>query len=200
MEQENAGLGLNDNINETTLLSEEINNIDVHMLKNTEYGAIVLFGASDYGKQGENKEDRYMSEGATSGTEVQASTTGNRYGVYELGYSVLDNVGNRYMNNTNQYEWVAGGTDKTISGAFPNIDARYIDRYTDQESSEKVGDATVETKGWHSSVATWFTKLDYGMIRGNREFGYYSGAASNYPSTTSSNNFARASIVIGEGF
>ena len=190
MEQENAGLGLNDNINETTLLSEEINNIDVHMLKNTEYGAIVLFGASDYGKQG-NGANRYMHTGATSGTEVQASSTGNRYGVYELGYYIYTSGGS--INNSTP-EWVAGGTDKTLSSNLPNIDNRYIDRY--EATNTKVGDATMETYGWHNSSSSWISN-GYLFARGSVATFDYLSFAANSPSYT---YHARASIVIGEGF
>ena len=101
MESSGNGMGLKETIDTTTgLATTEANNIDVHMLKNTEYGAIVLLGASDYGKQGTDITDRRMDKGAISGTSAQASTTGNKYGIYEVGYYNMDPV------QTN-WEWVA---------------------------------------------------------------------------------------------
>ena len=135
MEGSGQGMGLNETINTSTCLATSTsNNIDVHMLKNTEYGAIVLLGASDYGKQGSG-EARYMAKGATTttGTDVKASSTGNVYGIYELGYYDMN------VSNTN-FEWVAGG----LGTFLVNIAPRYKNVYTTSEDSAKAGDATYE--------------------------------------------------------
>lgn len=123
MEGSGQGLGLSENINTSTLLSTtDSNNIDVHLQKNTEYGAVLLLGASDYGKQGATKEERYMNTGATIGTAKQASTTGNRYGVYEMGYADMT------TSKSTAYEWTAGGLklDAVFGGG---ISSRYFDQY-----------------------------------------------------------------------
>ena len=103
-QKESSGkcMGLNEEIDTTTgLATTKANDIDVHLLKNTEYGAILILGASDYGKQGTDITARRMDRGTTSGTDVQASTTGNKYGIYEMGYYNM-NVG--YHNND---KWTA---------------------------------------------------------------------------------------------
>ncbi len=192
MEETGQVMGLNETINEDTLLSDISNNIDVHLLKNTEYGAIVLLGASNYGKQGTG-ENRYIDEGetTTTGKEVKASTTGNVSGIYEIGYSSMStsSVG---------YEWVAGGLDNFLSEEIPNLAPRYINRYTDSEDSAKVGDATVEggikMGGWHGGNITWVTWRTPGFNRGNYA-AFYVGTSYN-----TSGAYARAAVVSGTGF
>ena len=186
MESSGKGMGLKETINTTTgLATTEANNIDVHLLKNTEYGAIVLLGASDYGKQGTDITARRMDKGATSGTDVQASTTGNKYGIYEIGYISMITG-----NNTN-YEWTAGGGTSFLSG----IASRYINRYTTADSSARAGDATVETKNWHGSIfANWLSDAYSGFIHGDR------GAFSFVSYSESGSYYARAGVVVGTGF
>ena len=185
MESSGKGMGLKETINTTTgLATTEANNIDVHLLKNTEYGAIVLLGASDYGKQGTDITARRMDKGATSGTDVQASTTGNKYGIYEMGYFNMD------ISKTS-YEWVAGGIPIFLSG----IASRYINRYTVDKTTARDGDATVETQYWHgSNGANWMTSTTYpGFARGS--VGTFSfdcvGELGSF--------FARTGVVVGVG-
>ena len=70
MEETGGTLGLTDSINSTDLTSngESSNNIDIHMQKNTEYGAMAILSASSYGNQ------NVIANGET--------TTGNETGVY----------------------------------------------------------------------------------------------------------------------
>ena len=49
MQASGGCLGLTDTINSTGLLSNNTN-LDIHMEKNTEYGAMILLSASDYRK------------------------------------------------------------------------------------------------------------------------------------------------------
>ncbi len=186
MESTDGELGLLEEINEDTLVATtDSNNIDVHLLKNTEYGAILLLGASDYGKQGASIEDRYMDAGETTVlTGVQASTTGNRYGIYEMGYYSMT------LNPYNPNEWVAAGLDTFL----PNIASRYIDRYTLETASAKPGDATVETDQWHgSSSGNWVTSSNPGFRRGYSGAFYFNGSAS-------VSGYGRAGVVVGAGF
>ena len=69
MEQLGGTLGLSDTINTTNLTSTktESNGIDIHMEKNTEYGAIAILSASAYGNP--NK------------VESGQTTTGNKSGI-----------------------------------------------------------------------------------------------------------------------
>lgn len=68
MESPGGALGLNETVNQTGLTSTTgSNNLDIHMQKNTEYGAMVLLSASSYGKPDK------VNNGET--------TTGNKTGV-----------------------------------------------------------------------------------------------------------------------
>lgn len=184
-ESSGKGMGLNEEIDTTTgLATTKTNDIDVHLLKNTEYGAILILGASDYGKQGTDITARRMDRGAISGTDVQASTTGNKYGIYEIGYynmTVSYNAG---------YEWVAGGETTFLSG----IALRYINKYMPSTTSSRVGDATLETQKWHGSAQAYMVSSNsYGIVRG------YDGAFSYGQGAMSSTYFAREGIINGEG-
>lgn len=76
MESLGGTLGLTETINTTTLLpTSESNNLDIHMEKNTEYGAIAILSASSYGNP--NK----INDGQTS--------TGNKTGIVFNGNRLL---------------------------------------------------------------------------------------------------------------
>lgn len=188
MESAGQGLGLKETINtKTGLATSKSNNIDVHMQKNTEYGAILLLGASDYGKQGSSIEARRMDKGATtiSGTDVKATTTGNVTGIYEMGYY---NMNISYT----MWEWTAG----SISSFFSSIAPRYWNIYTTSRSSAKVGDATEETSKWHKSYgADWCDSTYPCTQRGyNGTFAYSANNEYN-----GGKLYARAAIVSGVG-
>lgn len=194
MEEANGGMGLSEKVGNDGLATTEANDVDVHLLKNTEYGAIVLLGASDYGKQGAvggTGQDRWMTQGGTqtSGTATNlATTTGNVTGIYEVGY--------RDMNlSTPQVEWVAGG----LNTFLPNFASRYINRYTTSEDSALPGDATVETKGWHATATNfyWVNSSNPVFMRGGAN-AYY-GAFCTGRSNVTYGDDARAGVVCGSG-
>ena len=71
METTGDGLGLSETLNGTTLLAtSESNNLDSHMMKSTEYGAIAILSASGYGNSKKLQDSKIKS------------TTGNETGVY----------------------------------------------------------------------------------------------------------------------
>ncbi len=78
MENVNEAMGLSEERN-ASLTSTKSNNIDVHFMKSTEYGAIAILSASGYGN--------------SSNEKVITSTTGNNTGM---------------IINTGYYEWVSG--------------------------------------------------------------------------------------------
>ena len=143
METGQGSMGLNETLNGNLTASSESNNIDVHMMRSTEYGAIAILSASGYGNP------QTLQNSSTK------TTTGNKTGVYFSG---------------NNYEFVAGGLS---GSAYNGVDKRYYDAYGTNNSSSydydtnksnaKVGDAlgdgTTANKGcakWHSaSNADW---------------------------------------------
>lgn len=101
METLGGGLGLSETINATGLRATSAsNNVDVHMQKNTEYGALIILSASNYGKPDK------INNGQT--------TTGNSTGV---------------VMNINK-EWVSAGAGITKSTTWKNAVARYKNTYT----------------------------------------------------------------------
>lgn len=67
MEELGGAMGLSENVDSNLTSSNGSNNIDVHMQKNTEYGALAILSASSYGNPGK------VNDGET--------TTGNATGV-----------------------------------------------------------------------------------------------------------------------
>ena len=110
MEETNGAMGLSESLN-LDLTSKESNNIDVHMMRTTEYGAIAILSASGYGNS------------KTLQNSSIKTTTGNKTGVYFTGTT---------------WEWNAGGLQNSI---FGGVNAKYYDSYTGSSSSAKVGDA-----------------------------------------------------------
>ena len=143
METSGGTLGLTDSINQTNLTSsaETSNNLDIHMEKNTEYGAMAILSASSYGKPDK------INDGET--------TTGNKSGIYininkewvsagSLTYlSRYVNANSRYKNYyTDSYVakqgdaiaetagWHGSGASTWLSGIGPNYDAGLLRAYS----------------------------------------------------------------------
>lgn len=137
MEKVGEALGLSETIDGTTLLStSESNNLDSHMIKSTEFGAIAILSASGYGNPNILK------------NSTMQTTTGNETGVY-ITYSTY---------STNEENVAAG----TLGRIFGGVDGRYYDEYTTTQDSAKVGDAlgTATTvnpgcRGWHTAYSGW---------------------------------------------
>ena len=167
MEAKNGGMGLNEVIDNTTgLPTTASNGIDVHLQKNTEYGAAILLGASDYGKQGAvggTSSTRWMDQGnkTITGTDIKASSTGNVTGIYDLAAQ-------------SNWEWTSGGKTEFLS----NIAPRYRDIY-EKDQEGKAGDATIEGginlgTTWHGSSAGYFATGSRGFIRGYSSYCVFS--------------------------
>lgn len=101
METLGGGLGLSETINGTNLKATSASNkVDVHMQKNTEYGALIILSASSYGNPSK------INDGQT--------TTGNSTGV---------------VMKINK-EWVSAGSGITSSNVWKNAVGRYKNTYT----------------------------------------------------------------------
>lgn len=135
MEASNNAMGLTEQFNSdlTTREGTDSNNIDVHMMRSTEYGAIAILAVSGYGNP----------------VAMQASgvktTTGNVTGVYYTTTGYGDNA---------HYEWVAGGLSGEI---FSGTNSRYYDAYSTTNGAVKVGDA-MNLKWQGASKAVWITQ------------------------------------------
>ena len=172
-EQTGEAMGLEESLN-ADLTAVSSNNIDVHMMRTTEYGAIAILSASGYGNP-QNLQD----------SSIQ-STTGNNTGVMI------------YNGNS---EWTAAGLKDYI---FPGIDGRYYDGYEENSSAlnrakrgDALGDRDTDNPGcksWHApAFSDWVSKEARYFSRNNTSgiFSYYAYRAYGY--------YSRGVAVCGTG-
>ena len=152
--------------------------VDTHMNKNNEWGAVAYLTQSIYGRCtnsttcteiGINNNRNYITGyGAPAGNSSSnsngtyntllgkdASTTGTIYGIYDM--------------SGGAYEFVMGVYSKTISNSgFSSLpDSKYYNNYT---GSSYTGHALTETAGWYSDDADFVNSSSPWFIRG-RSYG-----------------------------
>ena len=146
--------------------SEDLNS---HMLKNSEWGAVAYLTESKYGRNG--TEIGFSNQGYITGggeenayiTNVNQSTTGNVYGIYDLRGGTYEYVAGYYKDGSLSYgSSFANGTSDEYSTAYDG---------TTTSTAYKYGDATYETSGWHSDNAS-FVNLDYSFFSRGGSFDY----------------------------
>ena len=169
--------------------------VDTHMSKNNEWGAVAYLTQSIYGRcisstncpqMGINNNSKYLTGyGAPAGSAKtvangaynttlgkDASTTGTIYGIYDMSGGAL--------------EYVMGVYSNTISSSGFNSlpDSKYYNNYI-TTSYSYIGHALTETQGWYSGTAhfvissyPWFIRGGYysdSTSAGVFNFGYYNG-------------------------
>ena len=190
MESSTGPMGLNAEIDSSTgAETSQSNGIDVHMIKNTEWGAVTLLMDSDFGAKAAGT--------GTSLAENVRSTTGNATGVYEM-YSGWEYVAGVYENMTSQtyranlYNAIHDGANLKPS-KYVNAYSNPTDVNTDY-SGQKPGDATGETARWKSASYAGFVTSDYPVfLRGDSSAFHFFRVNGNYHSSFSS----RAAVVCG---
>lgn len=189
MEALGGGMGLTESIQTNLTPTTPSNNLDIHMEKNSEYGAMAILSASSYGNP--NK----INDGGT--------TTGNKTGIVirlnrELVAIGHNGIGNQAFTTTNFK--LAHNKYKQVYDLKLNNGSQ-IPLWS--------GDALTETLGWHGSTSTWFEVPHFGpsaMVRGfkNSIFGYHSfydstGNNAWQDTKLSRQLYSRAAMVCGEG-
>jgi prepilin-type N-terminal cleavage/methylation domain-containing protein len=154
--------------------------VDFRLTKNSEWGAVTYLTNSVYGKNAtlwKNPSTTYITGCAgTSATAsgssgcsyqyntangVQASTTGNIYGIYDMAGGSYDLVMGNYLD-------VSGQSGMNM---FPNI--KYYNKYTTTNVSTAcnnaicLGHALSETSGWYSGTEEFLNYDNPWMIRGS---------------------------------
>ena len=155
------------------------NGSDSHMMKNIEWGAVAYLKQSNYGLGitdiGENNNSNYITGcGSPAGSKqssscnaynttngMQASTSGNITGVYDMSGGALENVMGNFYKTT-------GDSGLNVSV----VPAEHIDIYSgNNESASHLGDALGETAGWYGdnasfvgSPSTWFNRGGYNFM------------------------------------
>ena len=164
--------------------------VDTHMMKNMEWGAVAYLTNSKYGRYEAsgscissgcevwiNPNNNYttgcagssVSASSTSSCNqwnttygVNASTTGNIYGIYDM--------------SGGAWEYVMGNYNKTVVSSginFGSIDSKYYDVYT---GNGKLGDATKETQGWNDDYADFvYSSLPWFQRGGDFNDSSYAG-------------------------
>ena len=155
--------------------------LESHLLKNSEWGAVAYLTESKYGRNGtevtinNNGTTYYTGGGAGNAyiTNTPQSSTGNVYGIYDLSGNAVEYVAASYSNRSD-IETTNGSTKyaTVYTGADVNTDYKY-------------GDATFETSGWHSDFAFFVDSVypffkrggscDNGDFAGVFSFGDYGG-------------------------
>lgn len=144
-----------------------IENVDAHLIKNMEWGAVAYLSHSTYGINGEitanSNTDGYTGGGSGSAyiTNVNQSTTGNVYGIYDMSGGMYDYVMGNYKGYTGD-----SGFDYSFLQSIKN---KYVDIYT-SSSPGKLGDATIETKGWYNAGYTGGLDSRYWLARGSHVY------------------------------
>ena len=137
--------------------------LNSHMLKNSEWGAIAYLTKSKYGRNGTkvtiNNSSNYITGSAGSSVSadndegttneywseqgVLASSTGNVYGIYDLSGGANEYVA-AYYNGSNSLS--NGSSFASQNGTSTEYATAYTG--TSASSAYKPGDATYETSGW----------------------------------------------------
>ena len=155
--------------NNELIYFNKVDNVDTHMTKNVEWGAVAYLAHSKYGLNGQeiaiNTNSSYITgigSGSTTSiasvtnqyntpTGITASTTKNVYGIYDMSGGASEYVAGCYTNNTN---YLTDNTDTSYQN-------KYIDVYSRYDNS-KYGDAVYETSSSSSSSNSWFS--DYSIF------------------------------------
>ena len=171
METSGQTMGLTETLN-ADLSPKTSNNIDVHMMRTTEYGAMAILSASGFGNP------KKLSE-----TTIK-TTTGNVTGVYLTG---------------DRWEWTAGVCDDATVGKNKRYYDLYTTSNTSAKIGDALGTADTANPGcagWHSARYSSWLSSSYpsGFVRGDG--GVFSFSGSNWASGT---DFGRGVAVVGTG-
>ena len=123
--------------------------LESHMLKNSEWGAVAYLTESQYGRNGtevtiNNNGMTYYTGGGQNNayvTNTPQSSTGNVYGIYDLSGNAYEYVAAGYSNQSD-IETTSGSTKYATVYGGTNVSTNY-----------KYGDATYETIDWHQDYA-----------------------------------------------
>ena len=160
-------------------------NLNSHMLKNSEWGAVAYLTESKYGRNGEEVEKNdnrsYITADAGISVNPEQSSTGNETGIYDLSGGAYERVA-AYYNGGSSLSYgssFANGTSDEFSTAYTRTSA---------SSAYKPGDATYETSGWHGDYVNFVNSYfpfvmrggsyDNGSIAGVFNFSFSYGSAS----------------------
>ncbi len=141
METEGNTMGLTETLGTDLTASSGSNNIDVHMMRTTEYGAVAILSASGFGNP------KKLSE------VTEKTSTGNVTGVY---------MGTRM-------EWTAGVRLASTVKKNARYYDLYESTNASAKVGDALGTDTTTNKGcagWHDTSNTWFYDTNSAFARG----------------------------------
>ena len=193
---------LNKLIQNSAYLTEEgVNEIDAHMMKNTDWGSVAYLSHSRYGinkKISRNDVSNYISGrqgnytyndflvvdgnitlSKVPGTGILTSTTGNVYGIYDMVGGSAEYVMGviKSSSTSNIPEWYGAYTDFNTSNAPLS---KYYNLYeygnsTTDYGRRILGDATGETNGWYNVEKSFINSGNVFFLRGGKNNNQNSG-------------------------
>ncbi len=164
--------------------------LDSHMMKNTEWGAVAYLSHSKYGINKEvriNNNSNFLTGYAANTKDAGQSTTNNQPYNTETGYlaSTTGNITGVYDMSGGAWEYVAGYRDGTLGSSglalteIRETYSKYIDVYPSNSalttySNRILGDATGEMGPFHGSYYNnWYD--DYSLFAGSSSPWFYRG-------------------------
>ena len=143
---------------------------DSHMLKNIEWGAVAYLTNSDYGRCSNNSctevtinsNSSYYTGGNNYASNVNQSTTGNIYGIYDMAGGAAEYVMGNMSSATESYTYNEGFAGSKFS--YSTTTAKYVDTYAygttrdDQTAYNRarLGDATGEVVLSSGGEGGWY--------------------------------------------
>ena len=177
--------------------------VDTHMSKNNEWGAVAYLTQSIYGRCtsstscteiGINNSSDKTGYGAPAGSNTyatngaynttlgkDASTAGNIYGIYDM--------------SGGAWEYVMGVYNKTISNSgFSSLpDTKYYNNYT---GSSYTGHALTETKNWYSDHADFVNSSGPWFVRGGTDYSSTNAGVFSFSFIDGSSHSIRSSRLV----
>ena len=194
-------------------LKNDDNQVDPHLMKNTELGVVAYLTQSKYGR---NKTKPGINNSVYAGynyaTTVAYGSTKNIYGIYDINYktqyvSAYLNNGNSNLStyasslltapNRHKDVYKVGTKGSMLSSTISDTSS---DNY--EASKEKYGDAIYETSlGGYNTSGTWFQGGSYipnttVPVFTRASIGYHSNFSSNYSAGDGSRYFRPVITVI----
>ena len=128
-------------------------NLNSHLMKNSEWGAVLYLTESKYGRNGTemtiNSNSNYYTGGGSGIAYInntKQSSTGNIYGIYDLLGGASEYVAGYYSESSS----LTNGSSFASNGG---TSTKYATAYTETttKSGYRYGDATYETNGWNGN-------------------------------------------------
>ena len=147
-------------------------NLNSHMLKNSEWGAVAYLTESKYGRNGTevtiNDNSSFITADAGISANPEQSSTGNETGIYDLSGGAYERVAAYYNGSSSLSN---GSSFASQNGTSTEYATAYTG--TSASSAYKPGDATYETRGWHGDDTNFVFSDGPFFNRG----GYYSNGS-----------------------